>query len=342
MQSWSFKEGFGLDNLVKTDEVMPEVGPRDVLLEMHAASLNYRDLVVMQGGHGRTVAPPLVPLSDGVGKIIATGRQVADFAVGDRVCPAFYQHWYGGAPPANLDKGRLGGPLDGVLATHRVFAAETLVRIPEYLSDAEATALPCAGVTAWSALNEPTSLRSGETVLVQGTGGVALMALQLAKAMGARVIMTTSTPAKAKQLRELGADDVIDRSKVSNWHHLVQEMTEGRGVDRVLELGGATTLNTSVKSVKTGGTVLLIGNVTGNVAELFLPLLLSRRITLHAVSVGSQETFRSLCKVLQFHRIRPVIGKLFDFDDALLAFGALESGEVFGKVCVSCQPDRNK
>lgn len=341
MQSWHFKDGFGLENLVLTDGPVPEIGPRDVLLEIYAASLNYRDLVVMRGKHGRAVAPPLIPLSDGVGRVAALGTQVTGVSVGDRVCPSFYQHWQAGAPPADLERGRLGGPLDGVLATHQVFAEDGLVPVPDYLSDAEAATLPCAGVTAWSALLEPTPLKPGETVLIQGSGGVALMALQLAKAVGSRVIMTTSSPEKARKLSDLGADDVIDRSKDPEWFRLVRDMTGGLGADRVLDLGGAATLNASVKAVKTGGTVLLIGNVTGNNAEISLPLILTRRITLHAVSVGSKQIFQSLCRVLELHRIRPVVGEEIGFHDAPSAFETLETSGVFGKVCVSCQPEKS-
>lgn len=336
MQSWCFKDGLGLDNLVLTPMTVPECGPDDVVLEMRAASLNYRDLVVMRGQHGRAVTPPLVPLSDGVGVVLSAGERVKDFAVGDRVNPAFYQHWQGGAPPANLEAGRLGGPLDGVLCTHQRFPASGLVHVPAHLSDAEAATLPCAGVTAWSALLEPTPLRAGETVLIQGSGGVALIALQLARAVGARVIMTTSSANKAERLIALGAHEVIDRSAVSDWSRPVRQMTGGIGADRILDLAGAETLNTSVKAVKTGGTILLIGNVSGNTAELSLPLVLTRRITLHSVSCGSKETFRSLCKVLEQHQIKPIIGKVFAFQEAPSAFEALESGQVFGKICVSC------
>jgi NADPH:quinone reductase-like Zn-dependent oxidoreductase len=336
MQAWSFKERFGLGNLVRNTGPEPTCGPHEVLLKMRAASLNYRDLVVMRGGHGRAVKPPLVPLSDGVGDVMAVGSKVTGFAVGDRVSPSFYQHWPGGAPPTDLETGRLGGPLDGVLATHRVFAAAGLVHVPGHLNDAEAAALPCAGVTAWSALLEPAPLCAGETVLIQGSGGVALMALQLAKAVGARVIMTTSGREKAKRLTALGADGIIDRSEVPDWSRIVRDMTGGVGADRILDLAGAATLNTSIKAVKTGGTILLIGNVTGNVAEISLPLVLTRRITLHSVSCGSLESFRSLCRAVDHHRIKPIIGRVFQFDEAHSAYEALETGKVFGKVCVSC------
>ncbi len=339
MEYWSFSNGFGLDNLVRKSGKHARPGPRDVLLKMRAASLNYRDLVVMRGQHGKVIQPPLIPLSDGVGVVAELGSDVAGFEIGDRLCPAFYQHWQGGPPPASLETGRLGGPLDGVLTTHRVIPSSALVRVPDHLSDEEAATLPCAGVTAWSALSEPAPLRPGETVLILGTGGVALMALSLAKASGARTIVTTSGPAKAEKIRALGADIVIDRSVDANWSHTVKNVTGGVGCDRVLELGGAETLGASVKAVKTGGTIVMIGNVTGNNAELFLPLVLSRRLTLHSVSCGSRSAFEAMNRALQQHEIRPVISKVFPFDTAPDAFTALESQSGIGNICISSFPE---
>lgn len=315
---------------------MPEPGPRDVVLEMKAASLNYRDLVVMRGQHGRRVTPPLIPLSDGVGRIVRTGRDVTGFEIGERVAPCFYQHWQGGSPPADLERGRLGGPLDGVLASHCVFPVSGLVRIPAALSDAEAATLPCAGVTAWSALSEPAPARPGETILILGTGGVALIAMQLAKANGCRTIVTTSSAGRAEQLKALGANTVIDRSVTPDWSKVVRELTDGAGCDRILELGGAETLGDSVKAVRTGGAIILIGNVTGNTAELFLPLVLTRRLTLHSVSCGSRDAFTALTRAIDMHAIQPVIAEVFAFEDAPKAFQAFEAGEHFGNVCIRC------
>lgn len=336
MKAWQFCDGFGRDNLILTERKMPCPGQRDVLIEILAASLNWRDLVVMRGAHGRSIRPPLIPLSDGVGRVIAKGAQVKELDIGERVCPAFYQHWQGGPPPANLAKGRLGGPLDGVLASHRVFPASGVVRVPDHLSDAEAATLPCAGVTAWSALSEPSPIRPGETVLILGSGGVALNAIALARIAGARVIAITSSTDKAEQLKKIGADHAINRQSTPGWARCVRELTGGLGADRVLELGGAATLNESVKAVRTGGTIILIGNVTGDRADLFLPPILTRRITLHSVSCGSVAALRDLCQAVDRHRLRPMIGKIIAFNDAPLAFDVLEKGYVFGKVCIAC------
>lgn len=335
MKYWSFSKSFGLENLILEEKDVPKPGPRDVLLEMRAASLNYRDLVVMRGQHGKNVQPPVIPVSDGVGIIIEKGKDVTDFDIGDRVSPAFFLHWQGGPPPLDLEIGRLGGPVDGVLATHGVFPASALVAVPSHLSDVESATLPCAGVTAWSALSEPSPVRPGETVLILGTGGVALIALALAKASGVRTIVTTSSEAKAAQVRDLGADLVIDRSREDNIARAVRAATRGAGCDRVLELGGAATLGESIKAVRTGGTVVLIGNVTGNNAELFLPLVLTRRLTINSVSCGSRAAFEALNRALEQHQIRPVISQVIPFDKAPEAFSTLESQSGVGNVCIT-------
>lgn len=334
MEAWRFEGGFGHDALRRVALPDPVPGPRDVLLEMRAAALNYRDLVVLRGQHGRRVQPPLIPLSDGVGIVAEVGAEVARLAPGDRVCPAFFQNWDGGAPPDDLEAGRLGGPLDGVLATARVFPAAGVVRVPDHLSDAEAATLPCAGLTAWSALMAAPQVTPGETVLILGTGGVALMAVRLARAAGARVIVTTSTPERAALVAALGADHVLDRGATPDWAAAVREITGGAGVDRVLELAGAATLADSIRCTRAGGQVLLIGNVTGNRAELFLPAVLTRQLTLRSVTVGPRQGLAALCRAIGQHAMRPVIGQVFDFAAAPDAFRALEAQAVFGNICI--------
>jgi len=334
MRAWVFEEGFGYDNLRLREGAMPRPGPRDVLLEMRAAALNYRDLVVLRGQHGRRVTPPLIPLSDGVGVVVEAGSEVTDLAPGDRVCPCFFQNWDGGVPPADLEGGRLGGPLDGVLATHRVFPATGVARVPDPLTDLEAATLPCAGLTAWSALEAAPPVRPGETVLILGTGGVALMGVALAKAAGARVIVTTSSPERAARVTALGADLVIDRSTTPDWSAEVRAATEDAGVDRVLELGGAATLPDAIRATRVGGQIVLIGNVTGNRAELFLPAVLTRQLTLRSVTVGSRQGFAAMARALAQHRLRPVVGQVIPFDDAPAAFRALETQATFGNICI--------
>ncbi|NKX43512.1 zinc-dependent alcohol dehydrogenase family protein [Roseicyclus persicicus] len=332
MQAWTFTTGFGFGNLALQDRPTPRPGPGELLLEMRAASLNYRDLVVLRGQHGRAVQPPLIPLSDGVGVVTDTGPGVTGIAPGDRVCPAFFQNWDGGDPPADLDSGRLGGPLDGVLATHRVFPAAGVVPVPDHLTDAEAATLPCAGLTAWSALMAAPPVRPGETVLILGTGGVALMAVLLAKAAGAAVIVTTSSPDKAARIAALGADYVVDRGATPDWAAEVRAATGG--VDRVLELGGAATLPDAIRCTRTGGQVILIGNVTGNRAELFLPAILTRQLTLRSVTVGSKQGFAAMARAIAQHGLRPVVGRVYPFTEAPEAFRAMEAQAVFGNICI--------
>lgn len=334
MRQWSFETGFGYDNLVLGEADTPRPGPRDVLLEMRAASLNYRDLVVLRGQHGRRVQPPLIPLSDGVGIVRETGPGVTDLKPGDRVAPCFFQNWEGGPPPEDLEAGRLGGPLDGVLATHRVFPSRGVLRVPDHLTDAEAATLPCAGVTAWSALFGERPVRPGERVLILGSGGVALMAILLARAAGAETIVTTSSPERAAKLSALGADHVIDRSATPDWAAEARRLTGGRGVDRVLELGGAATLGHAIRATRTGAQIILIGNVTGNTAELFLPAILTRQLALRSVSVGSKDQFAALTRAIDRHALRPVVAARHAFDAAPDAFRALEAGEAFGNLCI--------
>ncbi|MCU4654891.1 NAD(P)-dependent alcohol dehydrogenase [Roseibacterium sp. SDUM158016] len=339
MRYWAFTGGFGYENLALHEAETPRPGPRDVLIEMRAAALNFRDLVVLNGQHGRAVQPPLIPLSDGVGIVVETGSEVRDLAPGDRVAPCFFQNWEGGGPPSDLEAARLGGPLDGVLCSHRVLPSGGVVRVPAHLSDTEAATLPCAGVTAWSALSGNVPVRPGETVLILGSGGVALMAVLLARAAGARTIVTTSSAERAERLRALGADEVIDRAATPDWASEVRALTGGAGVDRVLELGGARTLGDAIRSVRTGGQIILIGNVTGNKAEVFLPAVLTRQLTLRSVTVGSKEAFVAMNRALDQHRLHPVVGAVFGFDEAADAFRALEGQSVFGNICIRIVQD---
>lgn len=329
---WRYRDGFGLDHLELVREPLPRPSAGQVLLEMRAASLNFRDLAVLEGRMGSRVKPPLIPLSDGAGVVAALGAGVDNLAVGKRVTPSFFQNWQDGPPPQSLIDGRLGGPLDGCLATHRVFPAKTLVPVHGHLTDAEAATLPCAGVTAWSALTEPQPVVPGDGVLIHGSGGVAMFALSLAKAMRARCVVTTSTEVKAAQLKGLGADAVVLRS-TPDWPDLAIEANGGR-FHRVLELGGAATLNGSIRAVRTGGLVFLIGNVTGSTAKLDLSPILTRNLTLKSVSCGPTRAHHSLADFMARHELRPVIARTFAFQDAPSALVALRDGGHFGKLCI--------
>ncbi len=339
MKFWSFSKGLGYKHLKLCTAECPKPQTGEVLLEMAVASLNYRDLVVLRGQHGKHIQPPLIPLSDGVGRIIAVGDGVVDLKVGQRVCPAFYPNWQAGDPQPDLRNGALGGPSDGVLASHRIFRAEACIPVPDHLSDEEAATLPCAGVTAWNALTQPRAMVAGQSVVIQGSGGVALAALQFAKHMGLEVIMTSSSPEKCRKLKVLGADHVIDRSVTSDWEQAVLDLTKGVGCDRVLELGGADSFTASLKAVRIGGVIVPIGTVTGMTAPLFLPAMLTRRVTLHAVSCGSVADFKQMIRAISLHRTRFEVERCFAFSNAIDAFRALEKGGHMGNICVSCHSE---
>lgn len=334
MQAWSLEQAFGAENLELVHRSDPQPGPHQVLVRVLAASLNHRDLVVLDGQHGSAVKPPVIPVSDGVGVVEEVGAAVDGLTKGRRVCPLFFQNWFAGDPPPDLYRHALGGPLDGMIASTRVFDAASVVPIPDEISDLAAAALPCAGLTAWSALTEPRPAVPGDTVLVQGTGGVALFAVQFARLMGARVIATTSEPARFDLLRSLGADEVIDYRADPEWHKSVKAMTGGQGCDRVIELGGAETLERSLRAARIGGLVILIGNVTGSVATISLPLILTRRITLHAVTVGHKQGFERMVRAMASAGIEPVIDHVYGFAEAPDAFAALRAGGHTGKICI--------
>ncbi|MFP6730265.1 MAG: NAD(P)-dependent alcohol dehydrogenase [Alphaproteobacteria bacterium] len=337
IQAWELGSEFGIENLKLVRRAMPVPGETQVRLRVLAASLNYRDLVVMRGDHGSAVTLPLIPISDGVGVVDQIGDAVTGLKVGDRVCPLFFRTWLSGDPPVDLYRHSLGGPRDGMLCTSMVVDAEDTVLMPDSISHLAAATLPCAGLTAWSALTDLKPIQPGETVLIQGTGGVALFALKFAKLMRARVIMMSSRDEKLDFVRELGADETINYRLDPDWHRTVKKLTHGKGCDRVLELGGAETLEKSLRAVKTGGLVILIGTVTGSVATVRLPLILTRNITLHSVSVGHKQAFERMVDAIEQHDITPIIDRVFPFDAANEAIEHLQKGRHKGKICVEIE-----
>jgi NADPH:quinone reductase-like Zn-dependent oxidoreductase len=334
MRAWEIQEHFGLDALTLVDREKPRPGPGQVRVRIRAASLNYRDLLTVEGSYNPKQPLPLVPLSDGAGEVTAVGPSVTRVAVGDRVAGAFNQAWISGPPLREHVGSSLGGPLDGLLSEQVVLDAEGLVALPEHLSFEEAACLPCAAVTAWNALVEQGGLTAGQTVLVLGTGGVALFALQLAHALGARVIVTSSSDAKLERVRQLGATATVNYRTTPEWDRRVKELTDGVGVDHVLELGGAETLPRSLRAVRMGGQVSLIGSLSGLEATLNLALVFMRGVRLQGVLVGSREMFEAMNETITRHRLHPVIDRVFDFDEAPAAFAHLKGQSHFGKVVV--------
>lgn len=329
---------WGLDHLVLAERPEPRAGFGQVVVRVKAASLNYRDLLMVRGEYNPKQRLPLVPCSDGCGEVVAVGEGVTRVAVGDRVCPAFHQRWVAGEPSRDLLRGTLGGPLDGTLAELTAVGEEGVVRVPEHLTDEEAATLPCAAVTAWNALVTEGGTTVGETVLVQGTGGVSTFALQLGVLLGTRVIVTSSSDGKLERARALGAWETINYREVPEWGARAAELTGGRGVDLVVEVGGAGTLAQSLRAVRPGGTVALIGVLSGATTELRLNSVLMRNVRVQGVMVGPRESFEAMNRAIAHHRLRPVVDRVFPLARAREAFEHLEAGRHFGKVCVAVTP----
>jgi NADPH:quinone reductase-like Zn-dependent oxidoreductase len=334
MRRYVIEQEFGIDELKLVESDIPQPAPGEVLVKMKAASLNYRDFLMVSGNYTRNLPLPLVPLSDGAGEVAAIGAGVRRWKEGDRVLGCFFQCWPAGKITADVPKTALGGAVNGVLAEYALFREGGLVSLPEHLSFEEGATLPCAGVTAWNCLYKA-GLTSGNTVLTMGTGGVSLFALQLARAAGARVIATTGTAAKENRLRELGASDVINYKAVPDWEKQVLKLTGGNGVNIVIEVGGAGTLLQSIKSCTMGGNVSLIGVLTGQRGEMNPFPAVMKGVSIHGIYVGSREMFEDMNRTLALHKIKPVIDRVFPFIEAREALHYLESGAHVGKVVIA-------
>jgi len=327
-------KAFGIDNLSLVDLPEPRPGPGQVLLRMKAFSLNYRDLMVVKGQYNPRLRLPITPLSDGVGEVEAVGEGVSRFRVGDRVAACFMQGWIGGELTDARAKSALGGGIDGVLAEYRVFHEEGLVNIPAHLSDEEAATLPCAALTAWNALVSQGKIKAGDVVLVQGTGGVSLFALQFARLHGARVIITSSSDDKLTRALRLGASDGINYRAVPEWEEKVRELTSGVGVDHVVEVGGAGTFAKSLRAVRTGGTISLIGVLTGNAGQVNPVGILMKSVRVQGIYVGSREMFEAMNRALALHQLKPVVDRVFALSEIREALRYMESAAHFGKICL--------
>jgi NADPH:quinone reductase-like Zn-dependent oxidoreductase len=339
MKAWQLgPQGFGLHNLRLVDIEAQRPGPGQVLVRIHAVSLNYRDWLMVQGLYNPRQKLPLVPCSDGAGVVVAVGEGVVRWKPGDRVCAIFAQGWLCGPVTREKVSGTLGGPLDGMLRELAVFAENGLVGVPSHLSDAEAACLPCAGVTAWNAIVEQGGVKAGDIVLVQGTGGVSIFASQFAQMHGARVIVTSSSDDKlAIAVGELGVWQGINYVSTRDWEKRVRELAGGVGVDHVIEVGGAGTLARSLKAVRMGGTISVIGQLSGNTTEISLIPILMQNVRLQGVLVGSRETFENMNRAIAATGMRPVIDgrKRFLFETEVPeAFEVLSRGGHIGKVVV--------
>ncbi len=326
------RDGFGLNNLHVEQEPLPEPGPGQVHVRFHAASLNYRDLMVALGQYNGKLELPRILGSDAAGEVARVGESVTDLKVGDRVASLFFQTWQAGEITQATGKSALGGAIDGVFATDRILPASGLVLVPNALSFEQAATLPCAGVTAWNALVEKGKLCAGQTVLILGTGGVSLFGLQLAKAHGAKVILTSSSDEKLARGRALGADETINYKTKPEWDEEVLRLTEKRGVDHVVEVGGSGTLPRSFHAVRVGGHVHLIGVLSEPGKGVDVLAVLRKSLHFNGIFVGSREMFSRLNAALIANRIEPVIDRVFPLAEARAAFEHMQSGSHFGKI----------
>jgi len=336
MEAYHIDRFGSVDGIVLRADGDPRPGPKEILMRVRASALNYRDLMVLKGGGRGSTKLGVVPLSDGAGEVAAVGDGVIRFKPGDRVIGTFHPRWFGGPLSAEYLTDRLGANLDGVLAQYAVFNEEALVPMPPHLSFEEAATLPCAAVTAWVALTGHRRVRAGDTVLTLGSGGVSVFALQFARLLGARVIATTSSSSKAERLKALGASDVIDYRDKPDWDVEVRAMTDGRGVDCVVEIGGPGTLAQSLKALAVAGHVSLIGSSLSPSGTMLDPLLLGGRgISVGSISVGSRADFEAMNRAIVLHRLRPVMDRSFPFAEALDAYRYFEGRGHFGKVVIS-------
>jgi NADPH:quinone reductase-like Zn-dependent oxidoreductase len=325
---------FGIENLASVERDEPTINETEVLVKFHAASLNYRDLMMVKGAYNPRLKMPLVPFSDGAGEVVAVGEKVSKWKPGDRVSPIFMQGWIDGAISFEKARTALGGDRNGVLREFGAFDESGLVRIPDHFSYEEAATLPCAAVTAYHALFESGKLHPSDSVLLQGTGGVSIFALQLASVYGSRTIITSSSNEKLERAKSLGADDLINYREREDWDKAVLELTEKRGVDTVVEVGGAGTLQKSLSAVKMGGHVALIGALAGS-GEINPVSILMKLVRLQGIFVGSRQMFEQMNLLLcQHYHIKPVIDKIFEFGEVQEALKYMEAGAHFGKIVV--------
>ena len=336
MRVFQIEGGWSLDHLRLAERPVPVPQAGQVLIRMQAASLNARDLIVPLRGYGRATGElPLIPVSDGVGTIVAVGDGVTRVKVGDRVCPTYFQGWAGGEPTPERFATSLGGPLDGVMAEFMCLSQEGVVRVPDYLTNDEAATLPCAALTAWSAIAIHAETRPGDHVLIQGTGGVALFALAFAKLHGAHVTLISSSDAKLARARALGADATINYTETPEWSRPAREIAADRGgFDTIIELGGEATLSQSIRSVRLGGTIALIGVLSGLAPTLPLGAIVTRQVRLQGVTVGHRDGFEAMLRAMARHQIRPVIGKTFAFADLRAALDELSKPTELGKTLI--------
>lgn len=334
MRVFEIRDEFGIDNLKLAERPEAALQPGQTRVRVKATSLNYRDLMTVKHGGARGARLPLIPLSDGAGEVVEVGPGVSRVQPGDRVMGIFMQTWLAGEPTQAHTQSALGGAIDGMLAEQVVLHEDGLVHVPDHLSYEEAATLPCAAVTAWQGLMTKGGMQAGDTILVLGTGGVSIFALQFAAIAGAKTIITSSSDAKLERAKQLGAAECINYKATPDWEQRVLELTDGAGVDHVVEVGGVGTLEKSLQAVRIGGTVSLIGVLTG--AGTMDPMAILRKgIRLQGIYVGSRAMFEAMNRAMSLHKLRPVIDRAFPFEESRDALAYMESAAHFGKIVVT-------
>lgn len=332
MRVYEIQSAGGVDALAVAERELPVPNARQVVVRVAASAINYRDLATVEDPEPRGIVYPAIPNSDAAGEIVAVGEAVTGVEPGDRVMSCFFQRWVDGPITPDAMASALGGALDGVLGEFVVLEESGVVPIPHYLDTTEAATLPCAALTAWNATIEFGQLAPGQSVLLLGTGGVSIFALQFARMAGARAIVITSSDEKAARAKALGAAATINRRETTDWQQRVLELTDGLGVDLTVEVGGAGTLERSVAATRVAGRVALIGVLTGG--EMNPMMIMRKSITLQGIYVGSRAMFRRMTGAMQLHETRPVIDQRFAFGDARAAYHAMRAAGHFGKLVI--------
>jgi NADPH:quinone reductase-like Zn-dependent oxidoreductase len=333
MKLWQIP-AFGIENLKLVESPDPRPRAGEVLIKVHAVSLNYRDLMVTLGKYNPRMTLPRIPVSDGAGEVIAIGDGVTQAKPGQRVAGIFMQNWLDGPPNARKQRGALGGDIDGMLAEYVVLNENCIVPVPDYLSWEEAATLPCAGVTAWNAVVRTGRIKAGDTVVIQGTGGVSIFALQFAKLLGARVLGTSSSDKKLQRAQRLGLDAGLNYKQTPDWANWILEQTAGEGANLVVEVGGSGTFAQSLKAVGIGGTIAQIGVLDQTQEVLTIAPLLHKQLRVQGIYVGSRADFEAMNRAIALHRLEPVVDEVFAFENAPDALRRMQSGAHFGKLVI--------
>jgi len=324
----------GIEGLTLTERAEPQPGARQLVVKVNAISLNYRDLMVVKGTYNPRLKLPMIPFSDGAGEVVGVGSEVKNFKPGDRVIGTFFQNWTGGEPnEAKARTAKGGGDQPGMLAEYVLLEETGVIHLPEHLSYEEAATLPCAALTAWNAVVDKGKTKAGDTVLVQGTGGVSVFAMQFALMHGAKVIATSSSDEKLKRLGEMGASGLINYKTNPDWDKAAKEANSGAGIDHIVEVGGAGTIERSLKAVRIGGSIYVIGALSSG-SGINPVLVLMKSIRLQGILVGHREMFEAMNRAISLHKMKPVIDRVFNFDQVHEALQYMESGSHFGKIVV--------